>query len=290
MKEFFEAIWQGRPKFGEIRTIRDGKISQMFIESGPYPQYELHEKAAREASDAGWDVYYGVLPRMFASGTAADIKPWTEVLWADVDAKRQSDVPSQGKAMALAAINGLPIPPQILVDSGGGYHAYWRLRTSEALEDAQRVMRWIADEVQGDRVMDAPRILRVPGTLNRKREVPVPCRLLRMDLERRVRLSDFEALIPVARDLPLPAASSYPRLRRDLPEWLHDLLDASPPKGSRSEQVFRAVVWLLRYGRTPAEVKDVIRIANIGEKYREKSGFDGERYLDYVVKAAEEVA
>lgn len=290
MRSFFEAIWQGRPKFGEIRLIRDGKIQQAFMESGPCPAYELHEEHALKSSTEGWDVYFGVLPRMYASGTAADVEPWTQVIWADVDAKKRSDVVDEGKAMALASINELPIPPQILVDSGGGYHAYWRLHQPEDLESAQHVMRWIADEVQGDRVMDAPRILRVPGTLNRKRAVPVPCRLLRMNLDRRVRLSDFEALMPIVRDLRPLTTTAEPRRWRDLPGWLNELIDSSPAQGTRSEQVFRAVVWLLRYGRTPVEVKDIIRIANIGEKYREKSGFDGERYLDYVLEAAERTA
>lgn len=289
MRAFFEAIWQARPGFGEIRTIRDGKVQQAYFPAG---LDGFAEQYALEQSWYGADVYFGVLRRVRESGTAADVEPWTQVLWADVDAKKQSDVLSEGKAMALAAINALPIPPQIVVDSGGGYHAYWRLHQPEDLERAQHVMRWVADEVQGDRVMDAPRILRVPGTLNRKRAVPVPCRLLRMDLDRRVRLSDFEALVPVKLSVmsPLDGSTRLPRIRQDLPEWLSDLVDSSPPQGTRSEQIFRAVIWLLRYGRTPVEVKDIIRIANIGEKYREKSGFDGERYLDYVLAAADRIA
>ena len=292
--QFLAALWD-EPGYGEIRCIRDGKVDQKFfpIHSEAVAPRDNMRHCLRMSAE-GWDVYFGVRPRIRESGTKEDIAPHTTVLWADVDAKKVSDVLSVGKAGALNAINAFQIPPQILVDSGGGYHAYWRLTRAEPLVRAQEVMRWIADELVGDRVQDGPRVLRVPGTFNRKREPAVMARLLRFGLARRVRLADFEGSMPVVRDIgPLPRGETlFPRLRQDLPDWLVDLIEQGAPQGTRSESCFRTMVWLLRYGRTAEEIHQVFAStpAGIGEKMHQKDAYDGARWFDYTITAADRVA
>lgn len=285
--DFLEALWGAellsRGLFGEIRAIRDGAVVQHYL-SGARGAFDQ----AMDMTQDGWDTYFGVLLRTRREGTADACVTETSVLWADVDAKKASDVPSAGKAIALATINGFPIPPQFLVDSGGGFHCYWKLERPVPHADAKPVMSWIADALNGDKVQDAPRVLRVPGTLNWKRGEPVASRLLRFDLTRLYRFSDFEALLPIRREYRRP---NEPRVRIDnLPGWLNELLVQGAPRGQRSETCFRAVIWLLRYGRTPDEIRSLFLVnpEGIGEKYYEKA-LDGERWLATTLRAAEAV-
>ncbi len=90
-------------------------------------------------------------------------------LFAEFDAKDYGD-----KAAIRAHLAALPAP-SVLIDSGGGYHAYWLLRETLSLDtapsraraiDLQR--RWVGF-VGGDKAAkDLARVLRVPGTVNYK--------------------------------------------------------------------------------------------------------------------------
>jgi hypothetical protein len=143
--------------------------------------------------------------------------------------------------------------------------------------------------VQGDSVWDAPRILRVPGTTNRKDpDLPVPVRLVLWDVDRRYRIRDFDDLIPRALDGPPPLGVGtwlFPR-EGDLPIWLQDLIAEGAPKGERSEACFKVVLYLLRYGWTDEQILDVFESnpEGIGDKFRERS--NGPRWLARTIKAA----
>ena len=92
------------------------------------------------------------------------------------------------KAEALAAIRKLEtefLPCTAIVDTGGGYHAYWCLTTPIAAQEwltiAQRFKNALrAAGVQADPTVtaDLARVLRVPGTVNRKISTPRPCAFL----------------------------------------------------------------------------------------------------------------
>jgi hypothetical protein len=60
----------------------------------------------------------------------------------------------------------MPIPT-VIVFSGGGYHAYWRLVSPNAeLQRVENVNRSIAQQVGGDNCHNIDRIMRLPGTIN----------------------------------------------------------------------------------------------------------------------------
>ena len=98
-------------------------------------------------------------------------------LWLDIDYKQYE---SREDANAdLDRVSELVGPPSIIVDSGGGIHAYWVLRRpmptdewkplSEAFQAAWQALGIAADPVSAD----AARILRLPGTHNHKYDPPV---------------------------------------------------------------------------------------------------------------------
>lgn len=69
----------------------------------------------------------------FTRAEIADIAA-VNCLFAEFDAKDFA----KGKAGALAHIEQLQIPPSVLIDSGGGYHAYWLLDAPTVITDENR--------------------------------------------------------------------------------------------------------------------------------------------------------
>lgn len=82
--------------------------------------------------------------------------------------------PDVYKERALSTVRACPFPPTIIIDSGGGYHCYWVLTSTVQLDDNNRIdvidtqHGWVR-MVNGDHAAcDISRVLRVPGTRNRK--------------------------------------------------------------------------------------------------------------------------
>ena len=88
----------------------------------------------------------------------------TRALWVDFD----------GDPGELSTkLETFPLPPSLLVNSGGGVHAYWilaepfALDTEEARSQFENVLKGLTAVLGGDRAAtDASRILRVAGTIN----------------------------------------------------------------------------------------------------------------------------
>lgn len=100
-----------------------------------------------------------------------------QCLWLDVDYKNyEAQEQANDDLRRLSEVVG---PPSVVVDSGGGFHAYWGLRSAlptdewKPLADAFQAT-WQALNVKADPISaDAARILRLPGTHNHKYDPPV---------------------------------------------------------------------------------------------------------------------
>lgn len=289
MYQFFATVWgENRPGlYGELRFIRrddgNGRVLQLF--------YPVTTQGLRDATDEiaklnvqGWDAYYGVLPRIRRSGTAEDVYQGMNILWADLDSKSFGEDGTQdSKEAALAALRKPVLQPQIIVDSGGGYHAYWLLDREMDLEWGSLVMKGIAKQVNGDHVSDAPRVLRVPGSLNWKRESPRPARVLRFDIVGPFyRPADFSDYLEYSQ--PKQRTTSQVYDRQDLPDWLIQLCQQGAPKGQRSEAAFKAALWLAKYGQTDDEIRLMFALTpnGIGAKYAER----GDNWLNRTIENA----
>ena len=152
------------------------------------------------------DVYFGVHPGNREKGTneramIGDVAA-VNCLFADLDAKHCGG----DKAGALVHLDALDPAPSVVIDSGGGYHAYWLLLEPYALttdtkrERAREVQaRWVA-HVGGDPgAKDLARVLRVPGTRNLKPEYGPDfptVEVIRADFSRLYDLDALEALLP----------------------------------------------------------------------------------------------
>ena len=195
------------------------------------------------------DVYFGVHPATQRRGnhqrTRADDVAAVSCLFADLDAKAFEG----GKAAALAHVDSLSPAPSVVIDSGGGYHAYWLLSepylltTATKRERAGSVQgRWVA-LVGGDTgAKDLARILRVPGTRNLKYPDRPLVTVIRADFEQLYDLDALESLLPAT---PPPAPVSPPDSRRAT-RWARAALEnelaalGAATEGHRNTQLNRS--------------------------------------------------
>lgn len=143
----------------------------------------------------GQNIYFGVaIRRTRRGGTLADCDK-VFALWADVDFKESSE------AEARRRLEEFPIPPSIIVASGGGLHLYWLLaEAADVQAETDRLydlLRRIAHHIGADLSAAEPaRILRVPGTLNLKYDPPRSVLIELFQPDRRYHLRAFEELLP----------------------------------------------------------------------------------------------
>jgi len=149
---------------------------------------------------AGLNLYLGVALRRAPNVERGSTRAGTleqcvglPALFTDIDFKTTS------VEQARDALRRFPLKPSAVVRSGGGVHLYWLLREPMELPaEAPRVrdlLRRIARQLGGDLSAAEPaRILRIPGTLNRKYQPPRPVVLAQLDSSRRFNPSDFDFL------------------------------------------------------------------------------------------------
>ncbi|HAP39974.1 MAG TPA: hypothetical protein DCQ94_09470, partial [Nitrospira sp.] len=160
-------------------------------------------------------------------------------LWIDADYSgtsgdhKKPNLP-RTEADARKLLEEMGLPPSAIVHSGHGLQAWWLFREPWVFEDdadrdkAERLTKAWCDTFRAkaqargwdaDQVGDLPRVMRLPGTWNRK-GAPVQTRLLSLT-EARYNPDDFEAYL-----------SAAPLLKRTIPSqpWTFELhADAEPP-------------------------------------------------------------
>ena len=223
--EFFTALYGDGELDGAI-TISYPDHTKL-KDNGEPTWTSVHAKTIAEAitTAATWagerDVFYGVGLRRFGlepfrRGGKGDVMVLT-AFYADIDVAGGSHLDSKkryfpSREAVLAFADALPLRPSLIVWTGGGAHFYWILR--EPLELASEDDRDAADRlleawgrlVQAearrrgadvDAVHELARVLRVPGTFNRKGRAPIPVEVIR-DSGSRYNVSDFAELAPAA--------------------------------------------------------------------------------------------
>ncbi len=164
---------------------------------------------------------------------------------------------------------------------------------SAKAQHVQDILAGIASNIGGDHTTDLSRILRVPGTLNRKDQrngrEPVPCTLVACDPHCRYSIDEFAKYAEASPDrtrreaiakvkLPAPRKLSAPKFDR-FQELL--LICNAAEVGTRSEADFSLCCWAVEHG-VPRE--SVWKEAQNVGKFREA----GERYFDQTWGRAEQ--
>ena len=207
-KSFLTHLWRvpaGAPAWAywwHKRYSEDTSISTWFDAQGTW--------AALPSPDR--EIYFGVHPTAEKGTPSTRSKKETvsaiNCLYAELDAKDGAE---------LATVKAFTPAPSVVVASGGGWHCYWLLAEPYALAgaaereqaiDLQR--RWVEHHGGDLAARDLARVLRVPGTVNRKPERNgAIVTFLRCELDRLYPL-DFLAGILPAPVAPPPAPTRQP--------------------------------------------------------------------------------
>ena len=138
-----------------------------------------------------------------------------------------------GKDTILAHIDSLPLLPSVVIDSVGGYHAYWLLReTFQIKNDADRARAdamqkaWVPFVGSDKAAKDLTRVLRIPGTRNCKTayapSFPV-VKVVDADFELLYTLEELEAVLPSPVEVRQPK-SAKPRRERSVRDKTADAI------------------------------------------------------------------
>lgn len=165
---FLRAI-HGDPAPGviELRLIEDKRGGELVARRWLGSPEELVAAlpdmlAMAEARSAA--IFFGVLRRRaHGSGKSEDCLAGA-VAWCDLDFKDFEN----GEAEVRSRLAAFPAQPSFLVRSGHGLHAYWLLREPTEPTELSDVSKALGSALGGDHTHDAARMLRLPGTLNRK--------------------------------------------------------------------------------------------------------------------------
>ncbi|MBK7877795.1 MAG: hypothetical protein IPJ77_19105 [Planctomycetes bacterium] len=147
-------------------------------------------------------------------GKATDARA-ISCLWLDLDTlegEHKKKALPKDTASAQALVADFPLPPSIVLHSGGGLYPLWLLDKPVRIDDAEERRRiagllksWQAELLRIasekgfdlDNTADLSRCLRAPGTLNAKYSPPRLVRALDMpDEPRRYAVEDFERVVP----------------------------------------------------------------------------------------------
>jgi hypothetical protein len=222
----------------------------------------------------GGDLYFGVHPSKKNRGSSRrsdeDNILSANCLYADFDAKHRD------KACVLDAIEQLPFPPSVVIDSGGGYHGYWLFSETLSIDNTTRdrikkvQANWV-DRVGADpAAKDLARMLRVPGTRNCKDDYAPEYPLVSFiwsELDRRYGFCDLEEqALSVETDqqiISLPEATGY---YRDHTSYVEAALSSEvetlsqTPEGERNDQLNRSAFNMGQFVGAGVIDRDVVEL------------------------------
>src|SRR5262245_52065381 len=197
-----------------LATLFEGAPEGAIFLTALGPNGAVHSLAARETDrveaflrrhdQAGAGLYFcvGTLLDGGRGRSKANVG-WVAGLHADIDYKDHDLAPEE----VQHRLGQTPLPASLVVATGGGLHCYWLFHEAEAAtpETAARIeaaLRRLADHIGGDpQCAECARLMRVPGTVNYKREVPVAVRVLEDRPAARYELAELEEWLAEARPL-----------------------------------------------------------------------------------------
>ena len=162
------------------------------------------------------NIYFHVNPvrrHLTSKGSKEDV---ARLAWLHVDLDpREGEEPEAGKARVMKALREFRHAPTVLIDSGGGVQAFWKLDESPKLEingDIGRAEELEAYNIQlsrefgADHCHNVDRIMRLPGTVNipnrkklKKGRQRALAQLIEFDDGRRYGIEQFTAAVQVQR-------------------------------------------------------------------------------------------
>jgi hypothetical protein len=140
-------------------------------------------------------VYVAVATRKDATSGKLENCRDLAALFVDLDFKVTAEPEARDRLARF------PLHPSAIVQSGGGLHTYWFFREPMTLPAeaarARALLRRLAHALGGDLAAAEPaRVLRLPGTVNRKYTPARPVTVEMLDVNRRYNPRDFDEILP----------------------------------------------------------------------------------------------
>lgn len=108
--------------------------------------------------------FFGVLPRVEKGRGTGDAVESGGVCWTDIDDKDHGG----SRETVWTLVRNLPVPPSVVVESGGGLHLYFFLNAEYPSDEIAEMNERIAKIAGGDHCHDKARILRLPTSYHQK--------------------------------------------------------------------------------------------------------------------------
>ena len=184
-KEFYQAVLPSKGWYC-LTLISDGNATNHFVNS-------VDDLVNLISNNKNQNVF--VPPFNYKSNSRkADNAEFGKSLFIDLDVDPANPKKYPSKVDALNALDSFltdsGLPPPLVVDSGGGVHAYWCFDADVPVADwkpvAERFKAYCLSKIRIDPVVtaDAARVMRAPDTFNYKTDPPRPTAVLNLgDLE-----------------------------------------------------------------------------------------------------------
>jgi hypothetical protein len=177
----------------------------------------------------GYNVYFGVATRRYGDLSKDGINE-IPCLWVDIDFTDKSGVDIPNKEEITQRLKDFPLKPSFLINSGGGIHAYWILKTPFLKSDiplAENLLKRVAFYFGADKSStDASHNLRIPGTWNFKPKYKTPRKVTIEEFhpENEYSPDDFEAFLPQAEE-PYHSTGEERYYRQETNERLNQIME-----------------------------------------------------------------
>ena len=189
VERFLDALFSPEDGCIELRVLPSARTK--FVQPGDVAAVQKFI-----ASNPNQNAFFGVAARRDSTNGRLENCSFIRALFADVDFK-DFDSPED----AQHVLDGFPIQPSIVVHSGNGLHPYWILDEPVNLQRDhvafRSLLRRMAGALGADLAAAEPaRVLRIPGTLNRKSNPPKDVVLVSCDGTRTYQIEDFDEFLP----------------------------------------------------------------------------------------------
>lgn len=291
-----------------------------------YPNTSLSYKTvAQKYGGASYPVWsrMSVLPQNMqlqngSRGTEKDTYG-TSTLWVDIDPKytledgtedglTEEEMHEKWKTRKLEELTHFQPRPTRVESSGRGLYALWQIPFTEDWERVKRTNKWLARQLDADSCWDVARLLRLPGTYN-KRSDSYATVLKHLIYETKYRLDDFQEASLSEREErlqnvqlqpePLPFGTEHqiqataPTLWGRIYSKETALQNGAPKKDNRIDEVDRSLndfyiaCELLRTGLAENQVFYVLTHPEwfSGSKWRDK-GYDDSYVTSTIIEAS----
>lgn len=260
---FLKLLYQDMPSGWLEVMYLDQQTGKLAFDWSPFPLAIQDTSFTRLHgwNERGYSVYVGMAARRerkeHGRGKQADAT-YISHLWCDID----DCEPNEG----ADRLCDFPICPSLIVSSGGGVHGYWLLDsplavTEETFQPIRRALHGLAmlcGKGGDPSVRDLARVMRVPGFMNTKRNVPctlMDCYDVRWEWSRLH--AKFARFAPQEAPKVTRAIPDSARDKR-IPPWIQTWLNELTPAGQRNKALYTHCRTLLDNGFSQGEVEGLV--------------------------------